>query len=62
MFSLVKRLNAEGLSILLVEQNVGQSLEIAHRAYVLENGAMTFHGALAELLGKSELKRAYLGI
>ena len=62
MFSLVKRLNAEGLSILLVEQNVGQSLEIAHRAYVLENGAMTFHGTPAELLGESELKRAYLGI
>jgi branched-chain amino acid transport system ATP-binding protein len=62
MFSLVKRLNAEGLSILLVEQNVGQALEIAHRAYVLENGAMTFHGTPAELLGKSELKRAYLGI
>jgi branched-chain amino acid transport system ATP-binding protein len=50
------------LSILLVEQNVGQALEIAHRAYVLENGAMTFHGTPAELLGKSELKRAYLGI
>jgi len=62
MFLLVKRLNAEGLSILLVEQNVGQSLEIAHRAYVLENGAMTFHGTPAELLGKSELKRAYLGM
>ncbi len=62
MFSLVKRLNAEGLSILLVEQNVGQALEIAHRAYVLENGAMTFHGTPAELLGKSELKRAYFGI
>jgi len=62
MFSLVKRLNAEGLSILLVEQNVGQALEIAHRAYVLENGAMTFHGTPAELLGNSELKRAYLGI
>jgi branched-chain amino acid transport system ATP-binding protein len=62
VFSLVKRLNAEGLSILLVEQNVGQALEIAHRAYVLENGAMTFHGTPAELLGNSELKRAYLGI
>jgi branched-chain amino acid transport system ATP-binding protein len=62
VFSLVKRLNAEGLSILLVEQNIGQALEIAHRAYVLENGAMTFHGTPAELLGKSELKRAYLGI
>jgi branched-chain amino acid transport system ATP-binding protein len=62
VFSLVKRLNAEGLSILLVEQNVGQALEVAHRAYVLENGAMTFHGTSAELLGNSELKRAYLGI
>ena len=62
MFSLVKRLNAEGLSILLVEQNVGQALEIAHRTYVLENGAMTFHGTSTELLGNSELKRAYLGI
>ena len=62
MFALVKRLNTEGLSILLVEQNVGQSLEIAHRAYVLENGAMTFQGTPAELLGRSELKRAYLGI
>ncbi len=62
VFSLVKRLNAEGLSILLVEQNIGQALEIAHRAYVLENGAMTFHGTPAELLGNSELKRAYLGI
>jgi len=62
MFSLVKRLNAEGTSILLVEQNVGQSLEIAHRAYVLENGAMTFHGTPAELLGNGDLRRAYLGI
>ena len=62
MFSMVKRLNVEGLSILLVEQNVGQALEIAHRAYVLENGAMTFHGTPAELLGNSELRRAYLGI
>jgi branched-chain amino acid transport system ATP-binding protein len=62
MFSLVKRLNDDGLSILLVEQNVGQSLEIAHRAYVLENGAMVFHGTPAELLDNSELRRAYLGI
>jgi branched-chain amino acid transport system ATP-binding protein len=61
-FRLIGRLNAEGLSILLVEQNVGQSLEIAHRAYVLENGAIVFHGTPAELLADSGLKRAYLGI
>jgi branched-chain amino acid transport system ATP-binding protein len=62
MFALVKRLNADGLAILLVEQNVAQSLEIAHRAYVLENGAIAVHGTPAELLARSDLKRAYLGI
>ena len=62
MFVLIARLNAEGLAILLVEQNVGQSLEVARRAYVLENGACAFHGTPAELLATPELKRAYLGI
>jgi branched-chain amino acid transport system ATP-binding protein len=62
MFALIKRLNGEGLSILLVEQNVGQTLEIADRAYVLENGAIVFHGTPGELLANRELKRAYLGI
>jgi len=62
MFGLVRRLNEDGLAILLVEQNVGQSLEIAHRAYVLENGAVAFHGSPDELLARSDLKRAYLGI
>jgi len=62
MFALIKRLNDEGLSILLVEQNVGQSLDIAGRAYVLENGAIVFAGTPSELLANSELKRAYLGI
>jgi len=62
VFALIARLNAEGLAILLVEQNVGQSLEVARRAYVLENGACAFHGTPAELLARPELKRAYLGI
>jgi len=62
MFALIARLNTEGLAILLVEQNVGQSLEIARRAYVLENGARVFHGTPAELLANNDLKRAYLGI
>jgi branched-chain amino acid transport system ATP-binding protein len=62
MFDLIKRLNDEGLTILLVEQNVGQSLEIAGRAFVLENGAIVFSGTPAELLADSALKRAYLGI
>ena len=62
MFALIKRLNDEGLAILLVEQNVGQSLEIARRAYVMENGAIVFSGTPPELLANSELKRAYLGL
>ena len=62
MFGLIARLNAEGLAILLVEQNVAQSLEVARRAYVLENGACAFHGTPAELLARADLKRAYLGI
>jgi len=62
MFALIKRLNDEGLAILLVEQNVGQSLEIAGRAYVMENGAIAFEGTPDALLANDDLKRAYLGL
>ena len=62
MFALVSRLNSEGLAVLLVEQNVAQTLEIAQRAYVLENGVVAFQGAPGELLANSDLKRAYLGL
>jgi branched-chain amino acid transport system ATP-binding protein len=62
MFALIARLNAGGLSIMLVEQNVVQSLELANRAYIMENGMVTFSGAAAELKSNAELKRAYLGL
>jgi branched-chain amino acid transport system ATP-binding protein len=62
MFTLIGQLHAQGLAILLVEQNVGQSLEIADRAYVLENGAIRFSGQPDELLASDELRRAYLGV
>jgi branched-chain amino acid transport system ATP-binding protein len=62
LFALIGRLHAEGLSVLLVEQNVAQSLAIAQRAVVLENGTPRFAGTPAELLASSELKRAYLGL
>ena len=62
MFTLIGRLHAEGLAVLLVEQNVGQSLAIAQRACVLENGALRFAGTPDELLASSELKQAYLGL
>ena len=62
MFTLIRRLREEGLSILLVEQNVAQALELADRAYVIENGALRFAGLPGELLGSDELRRAYLGL
>jgi branched-chain amino acid transport system ATP-binding protein len=62
LFALVARLNAGGLAVMLVEQNVGQTLEIAHRAYVLENGVIAFQGTPDRLLADPDLKRAYLGI
>ena len=62
MFSLIAKLRQDGLAILLVEQNVGQSLEIADRAYVLENGSIRFAGLPAELLGSDALRKAYLGL
>ena len=62
MFALVRRLNADGLPVMLVEQNVAQSLELAHRAYVLENGACALSGSAADIRGNPELKRAYLGM
>ncbi len=62
MFDLVKRLNADGLPIMLVEQNVVQSLEIAHRAYIIENGLVTMSGSAAEIAADPDLKRAYLGL
>ena len=62
MFSLIRNLRDGGLAVMLVEQNVGQSLEIADRAYVLENGSVRFSGLPGELLGSDELRRAYLGL
>jgi branched-chain amino acid transport system ATP-binding protein len=62
MFSLIRQLRDGGLAVLLVEQNVGQSLEIADRAYVLENGSVRFSGLPQDLLGSDELRRAYLGL
>jgi branched-chain amino acid transport system ATP-binding protein len=62
MFALIQRINSDGLAILLVEQNVVQSLAIAHRGYVLENGVIALAGAAAELADNPRLKRSYLGV
>jgi branched-chain amino acid transport system ATP-binding protein len=62
MFALVSRINREGVAILLVEQNVMQSLAIAHRAYVLEHGVFALQGSAGELLEHPALKKTYLGM
>ncbi|TDV16352.1 ABC transporter ATP-binding protein [Paraburkholderia caballeronis] len=62
MFALIQRLRSEGLAILLVEQNVRQSLETGQRGYVLENGAIRHSGTCAELMASDALRRAYLGM
>lgn len=62
MFELIRRINGDGLSVVLVEQNVIQSLGLADRAYVMENGEITLSGVASELLENDQLKSAYLGI
>ena len=62
MFAAIRRINADGMSVLLVEQNVTMALQIASRAYVLEEGRIVADGAPAELLARPEIQRAYLGV
>jgi branched-chain amino acid transport system ATP-binding protein len=62
LFALVKRINADGVSVLLVEQNVVQSLEVANRAYILAEGKFVMSGSAADIGANPELKRAYLGL
>jgi branched-chain amino acid transport system ATP-binding protein len=62
VFQIVQKLCAKGISILLIEQNVRQTLEIAHRAYVLENGRIVSEGGSRELLENDHIKRSYLGL
>jgi branched-chain amino acid transport system ATP-binding protein len=62
LFELIKRINAEGIALLLVEQNVVQSLEVARRAYILDNGRFVLQGSAQDIRDNPELKRAYLGM
>ncbi len=62
LFTLIKRINGDGVSVLLVEQNVVQSLEVADRAYILADGNFVMSGSAADIGANPELKRAYLGM
>ena len=62
MFALIGRMNREGQSILLMEQNAVQTLAIAHRGYIIENGSVAMQGQSSALANDPELRRNYLGL
>jgi len=62
LFALIRKIHAEGVALLLVEQNVVQSLEMAQRAYILDNGRFVLEGSADELRDDPAIKRAYLGM
>ena len=62
MFELIVRINREGLPILLMEQNAVQTLAIAHRAYIIENGRIAMQGQATDLARDPELRKNYLGL
>jgi branched-chain amino acid transport system ATP-binding protein len=61
IFEIIKEINREGTTILLVEQNANMALSIAHRAYVLETGKVVLEGPAKELAQNEEVRKAYLG-
>ena len=62
IFQIIVRLNQEGMTILLVEQNARMALKISNRAYVIETGTIKLEGAGSELLNNDEVRRSYLGV
>ncbi len=61
IFEVVRRLNEEGMSVLLVEQAARMALKLAHRGYVMETGQITIAGTAEQLLGDRRVQDAYLG-
>ena len=61
IFSIIRKLHEQGITILLVEQNAKMALSIADRAYVLETGRITMEGDAKELLNNEQVRKAYLG-
>ena len=60
VFKIIQRINTQGVSVLLVEQNVRSSLKLADRGYVMESGRITMSGPGKELLENENIKKAYL--
>jgi len=62
MFDAIRQINADGMTVMLVEQNVAMALDVSTRAYVLEEGRIVAEGEPRELAARSEIRRAYLGL
>ena len=62
IFTIVREINSQGTTVLLVEQNAHKALEVAHRGYVLETGSIVQHGSGQQLLASEEVQKAYLGM
>lgn len=62
MFKAIRNINGQGTSVLLVEQNVAMAMQLASRAYVMEEGRIVAEGQASELLSRPEIKKAYLGL
>ena len=61
LFAIIKRINEEGMTVLLIEQNANAALKIADIGYIMETGRITLTGTGKELLNNEEIKKAYLG-
>jgi branched-chain amino acid transport system ATP-binding protein len=62
IFDIIRKVNATGTTVFLVEQNANQALKVAHRGYVMENGAITMSDSASNLLSNEAVKKAYLGL
>ena len=61
LFGIIKKINEEGMTVLLIEQNANAALKIADIGYIMETGRITLKGTGKELLNNEEIKKAYLG-
>ena len=62
VFEIIQRINSQGITVVLVEQNVKQALKLSQRAYVLENGMIALEGSSDEIINNPQVKKAYLGL
>ena len=62
IFAMIRKINAQGVTVLLIEQNANMALQVSSRAYVLENGIVSMSGKASEIAGNPLVKKAYLGM